>query len=49
MIAFLMIYIILKLDLNGIMEDYGLQNYLLYIKIKNNVIHISLIKEKSEA
>ena len=30
------------------MEDYELQNYLLYIKIKDNVIHISFIKEKSE-
>ena len=30
------------------MEDYALKNHLLYIKIKNDIIHISLIKEKSE-
>ena len=44
LIAFLIIYINLQLDQNGIMEGYELQKYLLYIQIKNNVIHISFIK-----
>ena len=48
LIAFLIIYINLQLDQNGIMEGYELQKYLLYIQIKNNVIHISFIKAKSE-
>ena len=30
------------------MEDYGLKNYLLYIKIKTNVFHSTLIIENSE-
>ena len=27
------------------MEDYSLQNYLLYIKIENEIIHINLKQE----
>ena len=30
------------------MEDHRLQNYLLYIQIENNVIHINLIHYKSQ-
>ena len=50
MITFLImiIYINFKLDFNGIVEDYGLQNYFLYIKTENNVIHINLTQEKSQ-